>query len=267
MIVTHWPSSSRLSRRPAGAAVKRSPAHRARSRSAPGRRDADIAPRSPICRSGSRAALAEPGRAVRDARSPRASLWVRATRRTLGAIPLTVDGTSHEPYRTWLATHAADVVYSEPAGQWLLHVRAISGTCTTHIGRRRRPSRWRGRWSPTACPASARATRRATWPASTNSTASICARHPRGAHAAEAVDQIRHSNEQSVDLTSGREGGTSSSTPPPTVWTSSRRPPRSVRRSCSRVSMRRRLSRSSTSCAAFAPSDRFHAVGACRAKA
>ena len=65
------------------------------------------------------AALANPGEPA-EARGRLALLWVRAVRRTLGAIPLTVDGTKQEPYRTWLATHDDDVIYSEPAGQWLM---------------------------------------------------------------------------------------------------------------------------------------------------
>lgn len=46
-------------------------------------------------------------------------LWIRAMRRALDGIPLTA-ARDAEPYRTWLARHASELVYSEPAGQWLI---------------------------------------------------------------------------------------------------------------------------------------------------
>jgi hypothetical protein len=46
-------------------------------------------------------------------------LWVRAMRRALSEVPLTADR-DREPFTGWLARHKDDVVYSEPAGQWLV---------------------------------------------------------------------------------------------------------------------------------------------------
>ena len=59
--------------------------------------------------------------AVKDAeeRGRTALDWVRAMRRALGEIPLTAER-EREPYTGWLKRHEADVVYSEPAGQWLV---------------------------------------------------------------------------------------------------------------------------------------------------
>ena len=126
-------------------------------------------------------------------------------RRTLGAIPMTIDGTKHEPYRTWLATHDADVVYSEPAGQWLMDTDDLWRLHDAH------------RQTASAEPLA--------WEVVTNGLPGECEgyppcylagldrlhaeylrRHPRGAHAAEAVEQIRESNEQSVSLATGAKG-------------------------------------------------------------
>ncbi len=134
-----------------------------------------------------------------------ALLWVRAMRRTLGAIPMTLDGTKHEPYRTWLTAHDADVTYSEPAGQWLMLADNLWRLHDTH------------RQTTSAEPLA--------WEVVTNGLPGECEgyppcylagldrlhaeylrRHPRGAHAAEAVDQIRESNEQSVSLATGAKG-------------------------------------------------------------
>ena len=59
--------------------------------------------------------------AVKDAEERgRTSLaWVRAMRRALDEIPRTAER-NREPYTGWLKQHDADVVYSEPAGQWLV---------------------------------------------------------------------------------------------------------------------------------------------------
>jgi hypothetical protein len=59
--------------------------------------------------------------AVKDAeeRGTTALAWVRAMRRALGEIPLTADR-DRQPYTGWLKRHEADLVYSEPAGQWLV---------------------------------------------------------------------------------------------------------------------------------------------------
>jgi hypothetical protein len=148
-----------------------------------------------------RAALANPAEPA-ETSGGLALLWVRATRRTLGAIPMTIDGTKHEPYRTWLATHDADVVYSEPAGQWLMDTNDLWRLHDAH------------RQTASAEPLA--------WEVVTNGLPGECEgyppcylagldrlhaeylrRHPRGAHAAEAVEQIRESNEQSVSLATG----------------------------------------------------------------
>lgn len=135
-----------------------------------------------------------------------ALLWVRAMRGTLGAIPFSIDGSKHEPYRTWLANHDADVVYSEPAGEWLMRAEHL----------------WRLH-DANSKTASAEAL---AWEVVDNGLPGECEgyppcylagldllhaeylrRHPRGAHAAEAVEQIRQSNVQSVNLTTGPKGG------------------------------------------------------------
>ena len=148
-----------------------------------------------------RAALANSAEPT-ETRGRLALAWVRAVRRTLGAIPFTVNGTTQEPSRTWLADHADDSVYSEPAGQWLMHPEHL---WHLHDAHRRTASA-----EPLA------------WEVVTNGLPGECEgyppcylagldllhaeylrRHPGGAHAAEAVEQIRQSNEQSVHLTSG----------------------------------------------------------------
>jgi hypothetical protein len=52
-----------------------------------------------------------------------ALLWVRAMRAALMKIPM--DARNQEPYREFLRRHQSEVVYSEPAGEWLLHVETI----------------------------------------------------------------------------------------------------------------------------------------------
>ncbi len=52
-----------------------------------------------------------------------ALLWVRAMRAAVARIPM--DGRDQSPYREFLARHATDVVYSEPAGEWLLQIDTI----------------------------------------------------------------------------------------------------------------------------------------------
>jgi hypothetical protein len=150
------------------------------------------------------AALANPGEAP-ETSGRLALLWVRAVRRTLGTIPMTLDGTKHEPYRTWLAAHDADVNYSEPAGQWLMNSDNVWRLHDAH------------RQTTSAEPLA--------WEVVTNGLPGECEgyppcylagldrlhaeylrRHPGGAHAAEAVEQIRQSNEQSVSLATGAKG-------------------------------------------------------------
>ena len=130
-----------------------------------------------------------------------ALLWVRAVRRTLEAIPMTVDGTRQEPFRTWLQDHDADVVYSEPAGQWLLDNTRLWTLHDEH------------RQSAAAEPLA--------WEAVDNGLPGECEgyppcylsglnrlegeylrRHPAGRHAAEAAERIRESCQQSLELIS-----------------------------------------------------------------
>lgn len=148
-----------------------------------------------------RAALENPAEPA-ETRGRLALLWVRATRRTLRAIPTTVDGTKEEPYRTWLSTHDADVVYSEPGGQWLMRTDDL---WRLHDEHRKTASAEPLAWEvvdnglPGECEG---------YPPCYLSGldllhAEYLRRHPRGAHAADAVEQIRASNEQSVRLTTG----------------------------------------------------------------
>jgi len=52
-------------------------------------------------------------------RGRRSLLWVQAMRRALGEVPLTAER-DREPFTGWLKRHERDIVYSEPAGQWLV---------------------------------------------------------------------------------------------------------------------------------------------------
>ena len=150
------------------------------------------------------AALANPGEPA-EARGRLALLWVRSVRRTLAAIPMAADGTKQEPYRTWLGTHDNDVVYSEPAGQWLMLAQDL---WLLHDEHRSTSSAEALAWEvvenrlPGECEG---------YPPCYLSGldllhAEYLRRHPNGAHAAEAVEQIRQSNEQSVKLVTGSNG-------------------------------------------------------------
>lgn len=149
------------------------------------------------------AALANPD--VEDVRGRLALLWVRMVRSALGSIPLETDATKVEPYRTWLESHRGDIIYSEPAGQWMMHPEQLWRLHDAH------------RQTASAEPLA--------WEVAENGLPGECEgyppcylsglnllhaeylrRHPRGAHAAEAVEQIRQSNEQSLRLASGPEG-------------------------------------------------------------
>ena len=150
-----------------------------------------------------RAALENPVGA--EPRGRLALLWVKAMRHALGAIPMTVDATGEEPYRTWLASHD-EVVYNEPGGSWVIETDRL---WSLHDEHRRTAS------------ADALA-----WEAVENGLPGECEgyvpcylvgldllhgeylrRHPNGGHAAAAVEQIRGSCEQSVKLLSGKDSG------------------------------------------------------------
>jgi hypothetical protein len=148
-----------------------------------------------------RAAQANPGETA-ETSGRLALLWVRAMRRTLGAIPVTVDATRQGPFRTWLTTHDDDVVYSEPAGQWLLLAEELWSLHDDHRSTSSAESlAWEvvGNGLPGECEG---------YPPCYLAGldllhAEYLRRHPRGAHAAEVVEQIRQSNEQSVELVTG----------------------------------------------------------------
>ena len=146
------------------------------------------------------AALANPGDA--ETRGRLALLWVRAMQQALGSIPFTIDATTQEPYRSWLARHEGHVNYSEPAGQWLMG--------TDHLWQLHNEHRRTASAEPLA------------WEVVENGLPGECEgyppcylagldrlhgeylrRHPRGANAAEAVEQIRESSVQSVSLITG----------------------------------------------------------------
>ncbi len=59
------------------------------------------------------------GVADADMRGRVSLLWVQAMRRALGEVPLTAER-DREPFTGWLTRHDRDIVYSEPAGQWLV---------------------------------------------------------------------------------------------------------------------------------------------------
>jgi hypothetical protein len=148
-----------------------------------------------------RAALANSAEPT-ETRGRLALAWVRATRRTLGAIPFTVNGTTQEPYRTWLADHADDIVYSEPAGQWLMRTEHL---WQLHDAHRRTASAEPLAWDVVnnGLPGECEGYPPCYLAGLDLLHAEYLRRHPSGAHAAEAVEQIRQSNEQSVDLTAG----------------------------------------------------------------
>jgi len=150
-----------------------------------------------------RAALANPD--VDEVRGRLALLWVRMVRSALGSIPIETDATKVEPYSSWLAAHETDAFYAEPAGQWIMPNEALWLLHDEH------------RASSSAEPLA--------WEVVENGLSGECEgyppcylasldflhaeylrRHPRGAHAADAVEQIRQSNEQSLRLASGPKG-------------------------------------------------------------
>lgn len=141
-----------------------------------------------------------------ESRGRLALLWVQSLRRTLGAIPMEVDGSRTEPYRTWLAANEREVAYSEPAGMWL-----ASNDVVWALHDRNRST------------ASAEAL---AWEIVENGVPGECEgyppcylagfemihtrylrEHPAGAHAAEAVQQIHESLEQIQRLLAGPDGG------------------------------------------------------------
>jgi hypothetical protein len=156
-----------------------------------------------------REALVERLRAARDAApggepgARLALLWLRAVKWMLAGIPLADrDG---EPHNDWIKEHGELVMFSEPAGEWLIVPEVIWQIHDTH------------RESSVADEIA--------WLAVTNGLAGECEgyvpcdahglnaldgeylrRHPRGAHVAEAVQTTKGSLEQSLRLLSEPDG-------------------------------------------------------------
>lgn len=124
-----------------------------------------------------------------------ALLWLRSVRALLASIPF--GSSDDERFRDWLARHATVVIYSEPAGQWLIIPDVM----------------WRVHAAHTSTP-SAEAI---AWLAVENGYPGECEgyipcyanvmnwldgeylrRHPRGPHASDAVAQVHSSLEESL---------------------------------------------------------------------
>jgi hypothetical protein len=116
-----------------------------------------------------------------------ALLWLRSMRALLASIPF--GASDDERHRDWLARHDTVVMYSEPAGQWLIVPDVVWRVHTTHKS------------TPSA--------EAVAWLAVENGYPSECEgyipcyanimnwlhgeylrRHPRGAHASDAVGQV-----------------------------------------------------------------------------
>jgi len=147
------------------------------------------------------AALVDPAESA-ETRGRLALLWVRTMRRTLATIPSTLDGPKQEPYQSWLAAHEATVFYAEPAGEWILPTPAL---WELHHHVRQTTSADELAWQIVDNGLSGECEG---YPPCYLSgidllEAEYLRRHPRGAHAAEAVERIRSSNAQSVALVRG----------------------------------------------------------------
>lgn len=124
-----------------------------------------------------------------------ALLWLRAVRWVLATI--TSGPSPEEPYRDWLGRHQKVVVYSEPAGQWLLIPEVI--------------------WKVHDAHRSAASAEAIAWFAIENGYPGECEgyipcyanimnwldgeylrRHPRGPHASESVERVHSSLSESV---------------------------------------------------------------------
>jgi hypothetical protein len=116
-----------------------------------------------------------------------ALLWLRAMRSLLTTIPF--GGSNEQPYPDWLARHEKVVVYSEPAGQWLIVPEVV--------------------WRVHDAHKSGQAAEAIAWFAVENGYPGECEgyvpcyanimnwldgeylrRHPRGAHASEAMKRV-----------------------------------------------------------------------------
>jgi hypothetical protein len=127
-------------------------------------------------------------------------LWLRSLRWLLASIPLRA--AEEEPYRNWLAEHEMLVVYSEPAGEWLVQTDAV--------------------WRVHDAHRAAVAADEIAWFAVTNGYPGECEgyvpcyanilnwldgeylrRHPKGRHASDAVEQVRFSLDGALKNLSG----------------------------------------------------------------
>ena len=126
-----------------------------------------------------------------------ALLWLRGVRSLLATISSSSGPSAGEPYRDWLARHENVVIYSEPAGQWLVTPEVIWKIHDTHR--------------------SAASSEAIAWFAVENGYPGECEgyipcyanvmnwldgeylrRHPNGAHASEIIDQVHSSLSESV---------------------------------------------------------------------
>ena len=131
-----------------------------------------------------------------------ALLWLRSVRWLLAAIPMGSE--DEDPYRGWLAGHESQVVYSEPAGQWLIDPDLIWRVHAHRSG----PDAERLAWlavengMPGECegyvPCTAYTLDRL--------YGEYLRRHPFGAYAAEAAAGIRESFQQSLRLLADPDG-------------------------------------------------------------
>jgi hypothetical protein len=129
-----------------------------------------------------------------------ALLWLRSVRSLLATIPF--DTGPDARHREWLERHESVVVYSEPAGQWLI----VPGVVwRVHDAQKSTPSAEAIAWFavengyPGECEGYI--------PCYANILnwldGEYLRRHPRGAHASEAVAQVQASLAQAVKLLAG----------------------------------------------------------------
>ncbi len=107
--------------------------------------------------------------------------WLRALRDVLRAIPIE---RSVGPYPAWVAAHDDLIVYSEPAGEWLLRDVMV--------------------WKTHADHAASSAADEIAWLAATTGLPGECEgeylrRHPRGAHVDEALGNVASSLSNVLD--------------------------------------------------------------------
>jgi hypothetical protein len=129
-----------------------------------------------------------------------ALLWLRSLRWLLASIPYRA--AEQEPYRGWFTGHEMLVIYSDPAGEWLVTPDAV--------------------WRVHDAHRSAASADEIAWFAVVNGYPGECEgyvpcyanilnwlhgeylrRHPGGRHASEAVEQIRESLDSSIQNLSG----------------------------------------------------------------